>query len=137
MLGNLALLVVLFVMSTFLGAVIMDALKKKVTCTQRGDTFAVFYRNRTIYIRADNKVRIPSYNYQGDIEFITLPVGHGYKSALQAEHFISRYKTTRLVKCLFNFSEMKEPLCLLHYDPAYAKELSQIQYKLLSFIRSK
>lgn len=127
----------MFLLITWVGKLMAFGPTPKVKCKQVGDTFTIMYRHRVIYVVADATVRIPSYKRSGDFEFITLPVGCGYDSAAQAEHFISRYKTTYLARFLFDFTNMKEPIWLIQYDPECSKKLSEIQMKLLSFIRNQ
>lgn len=132
---NVLFLIGLLALITSLGTLMTGLKKPKIKCSQLEDTFTIVYRRRTIYVTATLKDRIPSYIRKGDYEFITLPVGAGSESVKRAEHFVSRAKTTYLVRYLFDFSNIKEPIWLFQYDPENAKALSEIQWKLLSFIR--
>ncbi|QYN80083.1 hypothetical protein PQD71_gp243 [Kosakonia phage Kc263] len=127
----------MFLFIAWVGMHLDGSAKPSVKCKQAGDTFTITYRDRTIYVVADPNVRLPSYKRDGTFEFITLPSGHGRASVAQAEHFISRSKTTYLARFLFDFTNRKEPIWLIQYDPESSKKLSEIQLKLVSFIRNQ
>lgn len=114
----------------------MGAGKPRVATHGNANTFIIEYGERIIKVTSNPKVRLCSYKRLKNLETIVVPGGKGVKTIEQAEHFISRYRTSKLVKYLFDFQSMKEPVRLMAFDPANAKELSEVQLKLKSFLRT-
>jgi hypothetical protein len=115
----------------------MDGVKKdKVTYTETSDSFVIIHNNRRIIVTGKPNTRLCTYRWKGKTETITFPIIDGVNPVEQVEHFISRYKTSRLSKYLFDFSNMKDPANLLAFDPVNGKMLSEIQLKLKSYIRN-
>jgi hypothetical protein len=116
---------------------IMDGVKMdKVNYLETKESFVIQYNNRRIVVTPSSNTRLCTYRWKGKIETITFPTIVGVNPLEQVEHFMSRYKTSRLSKCLFNFSNMKNPTDLIAFDPVNGKLLSEIQLKLKSFIRN-
>jgi hypothetical protein len=133
---TIVLFFVLFVWACWLGNIIMGTQKVKIRFLETDNTFTIYYDKRTIIVVTNPNIRICTYKRQvGEIETITVLGGKGTKSVERAEHFISRYKTTKLVKFMFDFRSVKEPVWLMQFDPYNCKELSEIQMKLKAFLR--
>lgn len=130
------LFLLLFLMAIGIGYV-MDGVKKdKVICTETSEGFVIIHNNRRIIVTGKPNTRLCTYRWKGKTETITFPTIDGVDPIEQVEHFISRYKTSRLSKYLFDFSNMKDPANLLAFDPINGKALSEIQLKLKSYIRN-
>lgn len=131
-----ALFFILFWVAVGIGY-IMDGVKKDcISYQETNESFVIHYNNRRIIVSGNNKTRLCAYKWKGKIETITFPITSHTDPIQQIEHFISRYKTSRLTKYLFDFSNMKDPANLLAFDPNNGKLLSEIQLKLKAYIRN-
>lgn len=130
------LFLALFVMAMGIGHLMCGVRKNKVSHLETADSFIIQYNDRKIVVTGIPNINTCVYRWHGKVETITFPIHQGNRNIEQVEYFISRYKTSRLSKCLFDFKNMKDPALLLAFDPANGKILSEIQLKLKSYIRN-
>lgn len=130
------LLLALFLMAMGIGHLMCGVRKSKVSHLETSEGFVIQYNDRKIIVTGNPNTRMCTYRWRGKVETITFPTHSGDKNIEQVEHFISRYKTSRLSKYLFDFKNMKDPALLLAFDPVNGKALSEIQLKLKCYIRN-
>lgn len=130
---NILLYLFLFMGATILGHLIYSERKARVKSVRSGNTFRIFYDNRTIEVILDPKIRIPSYSWVGKAERIVVPKIYG--NVKQIELFMTRYKTSMLADALFRFSE-RNSMAIVRLDPVNAKKLIDIQLRLKCFIKN-
>lgn len=127
---------VLFCMAVGAGYVMDGIRKDKVSHQETRDSFIIHYNDRKIIVTGKPNTRMCTYRWRGKVETITFPIYAGNNAIAQVEHFMSRYKTSRLSSYLFDFQNMKDPAFLLAFDPVNGKALSEIQLKLKCYIRN-
>lgn len=130
------LIFALFLMAMGIGHVMCGVKKSKVTHLETSEGFVIHYNDRKIIVTGNPNTRMCTYRWRGKVERITFPSCFGDKNIEQVEHFMSRYKTSRLSRYLFDFKNMKDPALLLAFDPVNGKALSEIQLKLKCYIRN-
>lgn len=133
---TILLFFILFLMAMGIGYVMDGARKDKISCHETSDSFVILYNDRRIVVSGKPNTRLCTYRWKGKIETLTFPIIDGVNPLDQVEHFISRYKTSRLSRYLFDFTSMKDPANLVLFDPVNGKMLSEIQLKLKSYIRN-
>jgi hypothetical protein len=131
-------IVLLFCFACGVGYLFERENKERLTYKQNGNTFIIHYGKRKINIVIDKKIKMSSYFIpKKNVETITVSITEPDKTITQLEHFISRYHTSRLVKILFNFSSMRDPVWLIYFDPFNAKMFLSMQFKLKAFLRNQ
>lgn len=130
------LIFILFMMAMGIGYVMDGVRKDKVNFLETRESFIIQHNDRRIVISPAHGKRLCTYKWKGKVETLTFPVIPGTNPLISIEYFIPRYKTSRLIRYLLDFENMKDPTLLLAFDPANGKVLSEIQLKLKSFIRN-
>lgn len=130
---NTLLYLLLFLGCTYLGHLIYNGRKTRISYSATGLVFTIKYGKRIINVELNEKIRIPSYSRGKGIENIVVPKRFG--NVDQVEHFMSRYKTSMLSDVLFRFSDCSRT-SIVRFDPVHAKALIDIQIKLKHFIKN-
>lgn len=131
-----ALFFILFCIAVGVGYIMNGVKKDHISYQETSDGFVIHYNNRRITVIGNKKTRMCTYKWRGKMETITFPITSHTDPIQQIEHFMSRYKTSKLTTYLFDFGNMKDPVNLLAFDPNNGKLLSEIQLKLKAYIRN-